>query len=249
MPLTDPTPTPPVVEPDRFRLRRLPTRQAVRVFCALLFATVACVGMVVARAALRNTGPKLYYLLWNLILAWIPLVFSFSAYRCFARRGGRNLAFTTFALAWFVFFPNAPYITTDVVHIRDDHLTGSWYQLIAIMAFAWTGLSLGYVSLYLMQEVVRARFGRVAEWLFVLIMLGAATLGIYLGRFLRWNSWDLLHHTLWHLRTAYREARQSDGLVGLTFKPLMFVFLLLSYGILYSLTHLHETELPPDESR
>lgn len=205
--------------------------------------------MVVARVVFRDVGPTSRYLLWNLVLAWIPLIFSFSAYRCFARRGGDNLPFIGFALAWFVFFPNAPYITTDVVHIHDDRLTASWFQLISIMAYAWTGLSLGYISLYLMQEVVRARFGRVVEWLFVLVMLGAATLGIYLGRFLRWNSWDLLHHTIGHLRAAYRIAQRADQPGELAFRPLMFVFLLLSYGVLYSLTHLHETERAPDKSR
>ena len=249
MPATNSKAARPSTAADRFRLRRIPPRQAFRVFCALVFASAACVAMVVARSVVKDSGPTSRYLLWNLALAWIPLGFAFSAYRCFARRGGRNLSFISCALAWFFFFPNAPYITTDVVHIHDDHLTASWFQLISIMAYAWTGLSLGYISLYLMQEVVRARFGRLIEWLFVLVMLGAATLGIYLGRFLRWNSWDLLHHTFWHLRKAYQIAQQADRPEGLTFKPLMFVFLLLSYGILYSLTHLHENQRPPDDSR
>ena len=79
------------------------------------------------------------------------------------------MLFAVCALAWFLFFPNAPYITTDVVHIHDDHVTASWFHLISIMSYAWTGLSLGYLSLYLMQEVVRARCGRVIEWCFVFV--------------------------------------------------------------------------------
>ena len=131
------------------------------------------------------------------------------------------------ALAWFLFFPNAPYITTDVVHIHDDHVSASWFHLISIMAYAWTGLSLGYLSLYLMQEVVRARFGRVLEWCFVFVMLGAGTVGIYLGRFLRWNSWDVLRHPVGYLRIGYHDVRPFDEPGRSSFIGLMFLFMLL----------------------
>ncbi len=150
----------------------------MRVFYALIFATVACVGMVLVRAFYLGAEPRFFYLIWNLALAWIPMLFSYAAYRCYAHRAKRNVLFVVCALAWFLFFPNAPYITTDVVHIHDDHVSASWFHLISIMAYAWTGLSLGYLSLYLMQEVVRARCGRVLEWCFVFVMLGAGTVGI-----------------------------------------------------------------------
>ena len=72
-------------------------------------------------------------------------------------------------LTWFFFFPNAPYIITDFVHLDLDRPTGvMWIDLLTIASFAWTGLCLGYVSLCLMQEVVSARLGRVTGWLFVL---------------------------------------------------------------------------------
>ena len=221
-------------------VRPLPPRRVLQVFGALLFATAACVGMVVGRSFYLGAGPTFYYLIWNLVLAWIPLVFSYTAYRFYAQRTRRNVLFAVCALAWFLFFPNAPYITTDVVHIHDDHVSASWFHLISIMSYAWTGLSLGYLSLYLMQEVVRARCGRVIEWCFVFVMLGAGTVGIYLGRFLRWNSWDVLRHPVGYLKISYHSVRPFDEPGKMSFMGLMFLFMLLSYGILYALTHLHE---------
>ena len=235
----------PTAETPAFVLRRISApRQAGSVFCALVLATVACVGMVLAQGFLKAQGPSLLFLIWNLVLAWIPLVFSFAAYRCFAYRTRRNVLFVACATAWFIFFPNAPYITTDVVHLHDDNIS-SWFHLIAIMAYAWTGLCLGYVSLYLMQEVVRARFGRVVEWIFVLAMLGAGTLGVYVGRFLRWNSYDFARHPLGYLRWAYRHTNRVEHAGSPSFVAMMFLFLLLSYGVLYSLTHLHEPDGEP----
>ena len=81
----------------------------------------------------------------------------------------------------FSFFRTPPYIITDVIHIHDDNISGSWFHLLTIMAYAWMGLGLGFVSLYLMQEVVRARFNRIVEWFFVLGMLGRG----YAGHVLR----------------------------------------------------------------
>lgn len=240
MPTTEPPPAPLAAAPVKHRPRRISRPQAQRVFGALVFATVACVGIVEGRRFYPGAGPQLHYLVWDLVLAWIPLGFSFAAYRSYASRTRRNVLFIICAAAWFLFFPNAPYITTDVVHIHNDRMAVSWFQFISIMSYAWTGLCLGYLSLYLMQEVVRARCGRIVSWVFVAVMLGAGSMGIYMGRFLRWNSWDLLRHPLGHLRFIYHQAVPFEESGRSTFVELMFVFLVLSYGILYSLTHLHE---------
>jgi uncharacterized membrane protein len=94
---------------------------------------------------------------------------------------------------WLIFFPNAPYILTDLLHLahpRPD--VPLWFDVLLLLWFAWTGLSLGMVSLVMMQDIVRREFGRLTGWVFVgsVGLLGA--LGIYIGRFLRWNSWDLI---------------------------------------------------------
>ncbi|MBC8075783.1 MAG: DUF1361 domain-containing protein, partial [Chloroflexales bacterium] len=96
---------------------------------------------------------------------------------------------------WLAFFPNAPYILTDFIHLPNmEAELPWWYNLGTLASFAVAGGLLALYSLRAMQRLVAAFLGRVAGWLFV---GGAATLcglGIYLGRVLRWNTWDLLIH-------------------------------------------------------
>ena len=91
------------------------------------------------------------------------------------------------------FFPNAPYILTDFLHLGSmGDIVPGWYDVLMLFWFAWTGLMLGVVSLYLMQDIVARALGGAAGWVFVVLAAGFGSFGIYLGRFLRWNSWDLL---------------------------------------------------------
>ena len=94
---------------------------------------------------------------------------------------------------WLAFFPNAPYILTDFLHLGSmGDIVPGWYDVLLLYWFAWTGLILGIVSLYLMQEIVTRGLGTAAGWVFVVVAAGLGSFGIYLGRFLRWNSWDLV---------------------------------------------------------
>lgn len=198
--------------------------------------------MIYARRFYVGRG-SVYFLGWNLVLAWIPMLVAFATYSVHFSRTRRNVLFAFCALTWFIFFPNAPYIITDFVHL-DFGTTPAlmWIGLFAIASSAWTGLCLGYVSLCLMQEIVRARCGRIVGWLFVLAMLAVSSLGIYMGRFLRWNSWDVLRHPF-HLFKYGRYDHQDFVQPAMrTFLLLMFLFLVLSYGTFYALAQLHEQE-------
>ncbi len=93
---------------------------------------------------------------------------------------------------WLLFFPNAPYILTDFIHLRPVGSVPLWYDLILVITYALTGVFLGLISLYLMQSLVRRAFGVVTSWVFTLGVLAVTGFGVYLGRFPRWNSWDLL---------------------------------------------------------
>jgi uncharacterized membrane protein len=96
------------------------------------------------------------------------------------------------SLGWLLFFPNAPYIVTDFLHLQYRPPIPLWYDMGLIATFAWTGLFLAVYSLRSMQELVKAMAGSVVSWLFVLGIASLSGLGIYVGRFLGWNSWDLL---------------------------------------------------------
>lgn len=103
------------------------------------------------------------------------------------------------ALIWLAFFPNAPYLVTDFLHWERDTSVIWWYELALIVLFAWTGCVLAAVSLRMMHGWVRDWAGRAAGAMFVLGVIGLSGVGVYLGRFHRFNSWDLVTRpgTLW----------------------------------------------------
>lgn len=169
-------------------------RFSVAMPALLAAASLICVGLVGARMLYAHSIAY-WFLIWNLALAWVPFVFAGLAY-VMARRGPRTLITVLIvfsALIWLLFFPNAPYILTDFLHLGSmGDIVPGWYDVLMLFWFAWTGLMLGVVSLYLMQDIVTRAAGSVAGWVFVVAAAGLGSVGIYLGRFLRWNSWDLL---------------------------------------------------------
>jgi uncharacterized membrane protein len=150
-------------------------------------------GLFVAMVAIRvaYTGNSEYVtLVWNLFLAWIPFGLALYVYDGYRRRAAR-LSLWAGGLLWLVFFPNAPYIVTDFKYLRTWTGAPIWYDAVLLSAAAGCGLLLGFVSLYLMQTVVRRALGTVNAWLFAGAVLGLSSFGVYLGRFQRWNSWDV----------------------------------------------------------
>ena len=232
---------PPAVRRRLPRTRRIGRPRAVLVLAALVFASGVSLSMVVARGFYTQQIFGFQFLVWNLFLAWIPVVFAFVTYRFHVRGRRASLLLAVCAVAWFFFFPNAPYIVTDFVHLRYQPPVPLWFDILMIASFAWTGLCLGYLSLYLMQEVARDRFGRWASWGFVVVMLLVGSLGVYLGRFLRWNSWDVVRHPRWLLHQSLEKVEDPAGQVGVAaFVCVSFLFLLTTYCATFALTHLHD---------
>jgi len=180
--------------PIRFDNLRRPHRFLMRqaLYPMLLSTGLAC-GLFVGRVYLSH-GETYRFLMWNLFLAWIPYVSSLGAAWLHQTRPRQWWLLALPSAIWLLFFPNAPYIITDFLHLQSRWAVPMWYDTILIAAFSWTGLFLGIFSLRAMQSLVRAFLGSIVSWLFVFGALVASSLGIYIGRFLRWNSWDLLLH-------------------------------------------------------
>ena len=140
---------------------------------AIGFASFVSILMLAVRAFFAGEI-RFGFLPWNLFLAWIPLLFALAADRLHRTTAPRWTWFGVCAVVWFLFYPNAPYLITDLVHLKTRPPIPRWFDLILMMSFAWTGLFLGSFSLYLMQEIVRARVGRNWSWRFVVIKIGRA---------------------------------------------------------------------------
>jgi uncharacterized membrane protein len=158
---------------------------------ALCISTLMSVAIVAFR--IYYSGYITYiFLVWNLLLAWVPLGSALALWH-FSHYGRRTLwLLLPFFACWLIFFPNSPYIITDFLHLVQRQNVPLWYDLLLIFSFAWNGLILGFTSLWIVQQVIGEMFGRWASWLVVTFTLAASGFGIYLGRFLRWNSWDIL---------------------------------------------------------
>ncbi|HEY7149605.1 MAG TPA: DUF1361 domain-containing protein [Gaiellaceae bacterium] len=204
---------------------------------AILGSLAGLSGLVVAMVAVRvsySGNPHYEDLVWNLLLAWIPFVLAVYAYDSH-RRGARGPVLWATGALWLVFFPNAPYIVTDFKYLRDWTGAPIWFDVVLVAAAAWCGLMLGFISLYLMQSVVRRSIGAAKSWLFALGVLAASSFGIYLGRFQRWNSWDVFTqprrfaHNVWpHLVHPYDHPKT----VAVT--ALFTAFLAMTYLAFYS---------------
>jgi uncharacterized membrane protein len=168
-------------------------RRQAAVIASLAFSTAVCFVLLIMRAVYAHTATRAD-LAWNLFLAWLPMVAALVAYNLYKRSQRWTwLIIMPCVIFWLLFFPNAPYILTDMLHLQwPQYRVPVWYDLILLVAFAWTGAFLGLVSLYLMQGIIRRSAGRLASWLFTLAVLALAGFGVYLGRFPRWNSWDVL---------------------------------------------------------
>jgi uncharacterized membrane protein len=149
-----------------------------------------CVSMIVVRTG--RTGSGYYrFLIDNLILAFIPLLLS-SVLRVVAHlRLHWAIQFALCSL-WLLFLPNAPYILTDILHLTWASHAPRWYDLALLLSCSGTGLLLGYLSLIDVQGIVARSFGAACGWIFAMVSLVLSGFAIYLGRFLRWNSWDVL---------------------------------------------------------
>ncbi len=183
------------------------------VIAALAFTSVTCAALLTMRAAYSHTWGH-FGLAWNLFLAWIPLVSSLVAYNLDKGRPSHRQAWPVIvvcACLWLLFFPNAPYILTDLIHLHEQDGVPLWYDLILIINFAWTGTFLGLVSLVLMQALVRNVVGGRVSWLFVFAVLALSGFGIYLGRFPRWNSWDLLFNPAGLMAEIWGQVRHPLG--------------------------------------
>ena len=210
-------------------------------------STALCVALVAVR--IERTGTLEYrFLLWNLFLAWLPFVFALLLYDGYRRGRGRGSLFGWGAL-WLAFLPNAPYILTDVVHLREDGAAPLWYDAATVVAAAGTGLALGLGSLFLVQSVVTAARGPLTGWATSVVVLALSSVGVYLGRFVGVNSWDVVVDPA---RVLAPFAERVDDPLGavrfLVVTGVLTAFLTVAYALVYTIAQ-PGLELDPRRGR
>lgn len=154
----------------------------------LVVSLMATTALTLALGITDPAAPMSYptkFLVWNLVLAWIPMVLAI-AFDLVERR----LWLLPLGLGWLAFLPNAPYLVTDLVHLGEGYEL--WRHVLQYGFAAWTGILLGVVSLLLVHRRLGDEFGGFWGWLAVVLSVAACAVGVVIGRFQRWNSWDLV---------------------------------------------------------
>jgi len=160
-----------------------PSRRVV-----LVVSLVATAGLTLVLAVTDPAPPLSYptrFFVWNVVLAWIPVIFAAG----FAV-AGRRIWLIPLGLGWLAFLPNAPYLMTDLVHLGSN--VGLWRHVMQYGVSAWTGIVLGVVSMHLMHQRITREFGALTGWIAVVVSVGLCAIGVVIGRFQRWDSWDLV---------------------------------------------------------
>ena len=177
-------------------------------------------------------GKTFMFLAWNLFLAWIPYFIGL----WLAQKNQSRWAFCLWLVLWLLFFPNAPYIVTDLLHLRPRPPVPFWYDLMLLFSTALTGLTLGLVSLYEVHLALAKRMEGGRAWMLVGLLVALGSFGVWLGRYQRWNSWDAMINPggivqdLWRILTSQQGLLQAIGVSTLFFGMLGF-----GYGLLYVL--------------
>jgi len=133
-------------------------------------------------------------LIWNLLLAYIPYFITDYLARRPQRAANRPLFVIAF-IVWMLFIPNSFYIITDLFHLADKFNDGQapmWFDLAMILSFAWNGLLLGVLSVRQMERMLLPDLSLRKELLFLYPIMWLNALGVYIGRYLRYNSWDVI---------------------------------------------------------
>lgn len=159
-------------------------------FGKLLTALLVFIGLLITFRILYSGNGRYTFLGWNIFLAWIPYVLStyLTPYR--KKEKWKQLFLLS---SWLLFFPNALYIVTDLVHLRDETNMPWWFDAMLIFAAAFAGLLLAFVSLRNTENYLKTVFSKRTVQLITFSLLFVGSFGVYLGRFERWNSWNIVN--------------------------------------------------------
>lgn len=135
---------------------------------------------------------RYWFLLWNLVLAWVPL-----GLVLLLRERLKTMRWLTWqnvvlSVLWVGFLPNSFYLISDLVHLHETGEVSILYDAVMFMSFIFNGVAAGFASVFLMQAMAQRRFARKHVHIAVGFVFLLCSFAIYLGRDLRWNTWDIL---------------------------------------------------------
>ncbi len=217
-----------------------------RLALALAAASLVSCGFFVVDALRDHTG-KFYYLIWNLILAWIPLLLMLWLEKALRRKIWSSWETLGITALFVGFLPNTFYMTTDVMHIAEGPHIDLVFDIITFSSFIINAFMLGLISLFLFHTELRKRLTSRKSWAMLTVLILAVSFAIYIGRDLRWNTWDIL------LNPASVLFEVSDRLLAPVKHPELFtttlgffVFISSTYVVAYHVARAARSQKLPE---
>jgi uncharacterized membrane protein len=158
-------------------------------FQKILWAFFAFIGGLILIRFIYTGKPAFIFLVWNLFLAWIPFTIS-ERFKKINKADPWKQVLTL--LSWLLFFPNALYIVTDLIHLEQETSVPKWYDAVLLFSSAAIGVVMAFVSLLRVENYLGLKFNQRVTGVVIFCILFLGSFGVYLGRFLRWNSWDII---------------------------------------------------------
>lgn len=177
-----------------------------------------------------NQTMNFFFLVWNLFLAWVPFLIANNLYRL-NKRDSPKWLIVFCIVVWLLFFPNAPYIITDFVHLKFRYPIPKWYDTLMLLSFTFTSMLLGLLSLVKVQKFLQDKIGLYRAWLMSIFFIALSSFGVYLGRFRRWNSWDIVTQPEQLFLDIFATFQQPIPLFTFTF--VFFMFFSFCYVLFY----------------
>jgi uncharacterized membrane protein len=198
---------------------------------SILILCVLCLILIGIRIYF-DTDLKWLFLVWNLFLAFTPLIFILLArkiYRSSYIFKFKKMAVLSLMMTWLLFFPNSPYIITDLIHLSHLPKNLIWFDATGIFVTALTALVMGFYSMSIFQQLAKSIFNTLISWVLIFSSLILSGFGIYLGRFLRLNSWDLFSNPVGLMDTILQIVGNKLAFQTTSVFSIVLIGLYLSY--------------------
>lgn len=177
--------------------KRVKRTTAERLYLDSMLAIVPVSGLCLLLLTIRILVTKelqYSFLVWNLFLAWLPALLAWRIVHFATAR--LRFSAICWIIAWVLFLPNTFYILSDLIHLEVMGGVSKLYDAVMISTFSLTGFLLGLTSIAVVHAWIGRYFKPKAAWLFVAGVIFASSFAIYLGRYLRWNSWSIFTEPL-----------------------------------------------------
>jgi len=163
----------------------------IRFIMSVVLLCLISMALLFARI-LSSDSMRYIFLLWNLILATIPPLVAYLLYQRVRINGWLEWKQIALTVVFLAFLPNSFYLVTDFVHLRETYEASLMFDVVLLASFMLSGLVLGYSAVFLMHKTLKTRLSEEKAYITILGLFVAVSFAIYLGRFTRWNTWDLL---------------------------------------------------------